>query len=140
VRGDWDAWNARSLAEEPIIRLMLDGTAVRVRLDRNATTISLLVVIGVRADRQKVLLSVKSMAGESIEALRAVLDDLIELGLRKPQFLIVYGGKGLEAALAVAWSEVPTQRCTVHCAAFRNMRTFAASQTGLAVISAKHAA
>jgi hypothetical protein len=34
VKGDWDAWNARSLAEEPIIRLILDGTVVRVRLDR----------------------------------------------------------------------------------------------------------
>ena len=36
VKGDWDAWNARSLAEEPIVRLILDGTVVRVRLDRRA--------------------------------------------------------------------------------------------------------
>ena len=50
VKSDWDAWNARSLAEEPIVRLILDGTVVRVRLDRKATSISLLVVIGVRAD------------------------------------------------------------------------------------------
>ena len=53
VKSDWDAWNARSLAEEPIVRLILDGTVVRVRLDRKATSISLLVVIGVRADGQK---------------------------------------------------------------------------------------
>jgi hypothetical protein len=33
---------------------------VRVRLDRNVTAISLLVVIGVRADGQKVLLAVRS--------------------------------------------------------------------------------
>jgi hypothetical protein len=33
VRSDWDAWNARPLAEEPIVRLILDGTVVRVRLD-----------------------------------------------------------------------------------------------------------
>ena len=50
MKGDWDAWNARSLAEEPIIRLILDGTVVRVRLDRKATTIVLLVVLGVRED------------------------------------------------------------------------------------------
>ena len=43
VKSDWDTWNARSLAEEPIVRLILDGTAVRVRLDRKATSISLLV-------------------------------------------------------------------------------------------------
>ena len=28
VKGDWDAWNVRSLAAEPIIRLILDGTVV----------------------------------------------------------------------------------------------------------------
>jgi putative transposase len=61
VKSDWDAWNTRSLAEEPIVRLILDGTVVRVRLDRKATSISLLVVLGVRADGQKVLLAIKSM-------------------------------------------------------------------------------
>jgi len=50
VRGDWDAWNARPLGEEPIVRLILDGTVVRVRLDKRATSISLLVALGVRAD------------------------------------------------------------------------------------------
>src|SRR6266851_5684947 len=80
VKSDWDAWNARSLADEPIMRLILDGTMVRVRLDRKATSISLLVVIGVRADGQKVLLAIKSMGGESTEAWRTVLDDLIKRG------------------------------------------------------------
>ena len=36
TKGDWDAWNARSLAEEPIVRLILDGTVARVRLDRRS--------------------------------------------------------------------------------------------------------
>jgi putative transposase len=99
VKSDWDAWNARSVAEEPIVRLILDGTVVRVRLDRKATSISLLVVIGVRADAQKMLLAIKSMGGESTEAWRAVLDDMIERGLRRPQFLIVDGAPGMEHVL-----------------------------------------
>src|SRR5467141_2297487 len=74
VKGDWDAWNTRSLAEDPIVRLILDGTVVRVRLDRKATSISLLVVLGVRADGQKVLLAIKSMGGESSEAYGAQLE------------------------------------------------------------------
>src|SRR6202051_2054441 len=86
VKSDWDAWNARSLAEEPIVRLILDGTVVRVRLDRKATSISLLVVLGVRADGQKVLLAIKSMGGESAEAWRTVLDDLIKRGCGGPSF------------------------------------------------------
>jgi putative transposase len=114
VRSDWEAWNTRSLAAEPIVRLILDGTVVRVRLDRKATSISLLVVIGVRVDGQKVLLSIKSMGGESSEAWRAVLDDLIKRGLQRPQFLIVDGAPGLEKALAAVWDGVPVQRCTVH--------------------------
>ncbi len=114
VKSDWDAWNARSLAEEPIVRLILDGTVVRVRLDRKATAISLLVVIGVRADGQKVLLAIKSMGGESTEAWRTVLDDLIKRGLRRPELLIVDGAPGLENAIAAVWDGVPVQRCTVH--------------------------
>jgi transposase-like protein len=114
VKSDWDAWNTRSLAEEPIVRLILDGTVVRVRLDRKATSISLLVVLGVRADGQKVLLAIKSMGGESVEAWRTVLDDLIKRGLRRPEFLIVDGAPGLDKAIASVWDGVPVQRCTVH--------------------------
>src|ERR1700739_1031488 len=114
VKADWDAWNSRSLADEAIIRLILDGTVVRVRLDRKATSIVLLVVLGIREDGQKVLLAVKNMGGETSEAWRAVLDDLVKRGLRKPEFLVVDGGAGLEQALAAPWGDVPTQRCTVH--------------------------
>jgi putative transposase len=113
-KSDWDAWNSRSLAEEPIVRLILDGTVVRVRLDRKATSISLLVVLGVRADGQKVLLAIRSMGGESAEAWRTVLGDLIKRGLRRPEFLIVDGAPGLDKAIAAVWDGVPVQRCTVH--------------------------
>src|SRR5712691_6662384 len=114
VKTDWDAWNAPSLADEPIVRLILDGTVVRVRLDRKATSISLLVVLGVRADGQKVLLAIKNMGGESAEAWRSVLDDLTRRGLQRPEFLIVDGAAGLDSAIAAVWGGVPVQRCTVH--------------------------
>ena len=114
VKSDWDAWNARSLVAEPIVRLILDGTVVRVRLDRKATSISLLVVIGIREDGQKVLLAIKSMGGETTEAWRAVFDDLVGRGLRRPEFLIVDGAPGLEKAIAAVWDGAPVQRCTVH--------------------------
>ena len=96
------------------MRLVLDGTIVRVRLDGKATAISLLVVVGVRADGQKLLLAVKSMGSESAEAWRTVLDDLIGRGLRRPEFLIVDGAAGLDKAIAAVWDGVPVQRCTVH--------------------------
>jgi putative transposase len=114
VKSDWDAWNTRSLSDEPIVRLILDGTVVRVRLDRKATSISLLVVLGVRQDGQKVLLAIKQMGGESTAAWRTVLDDLVKRGLRRPELLIIDGGTGLESAIAAVWDDVPVQRCTVH--------------------------
>src|ERR1700739_4615007 len=100
VKADWDAWNARSLAAEPIVRLILDGTVVRVRLDSKAPSIVLVFVLGVRQDGQKVLLAVKNMGGETSQAWRAVLDDLVKRGLRQPEFLIVDGGTGVEQGLA----------------------------------------
>jgi len=114
VRTDWEVWSKRDLAGENIVRLILDGTVVRVRIDRKATSISLLVVLGVRRDGQKVLLAVKNMGGESEAAWRAVLGDLVTRGLRTPEFLITDGAAGLERALAALWPDVPAQRCTVH--------------------------
>lgn len=114
MKGGWDAWNRRDLTGEDIVRLILDGPVVRVRIDRKATSISLLVVLGIRRDGQKVLLAVKNMGGESEAAWRAALDDRIARGLRTPEFLIIDGGAGLERALAALWPAVPTQRCTVH--------------------------
>ena len=114
TKGDWDVWNARSLKDEPIIRLILDGTVVRVRLDKKATSISLLVALGVRADGQKVLLAIKNMGGESEAAWRALLDNLVSRGMKTPELVVVDGGSGLDRALAALWPEAPVQRCTVH--------------------------
>ena len=136
VKADWDGWNRRSLADEDTVRLILDGTVVKVRLDRKATNISLLVVLGVRRDGQKLLLAVKAMDGESEAAWRAVLDDLIMRGLRTPELLLIDGGGGLERALAALWPEVPTQCCTVHYADVRIMPTSGAEPAWTAAIAA----
>jgi putative transposase len=114
AKADWEAWCRRDLGAEDIVRLILDGTVVRVRVDRKATSVSLLVVLGVRRDGQKVLLAARDMGGEGEAAWRAVLDDLVARGLRTPEFLIVDGAAGLEKALAALWPAVPAQRCTVH--------------------------
>jgi len=115
VKGDWDAWCARSLADEDIIRLILDGTVIKTRIDRRATNISVLAAIGVRRDGQKILLSIMNMGGESTAAWRQFLDDLDKRGLKRPEFVIVDGAPGLEAALVALWNDdLPLQRCTVH--------------------------
>ena len=114
MRTDWEAWCRRDLTGEGIVRLILDGAVVGVRVDRKATSVSLLVVLGIRRDGQKVLLAARNMGGEGEAAWRAVLDDLVARGLRTPGFLVVDGAAGLEKALAALWPDVPAQRCTVH--------------------------
>ena len=115
VKTDWDAWCARSLADEDIVRLILDGTVITTRLDRKAQNISVLAAIGVRRDGQKVLLSIMNMGGESTAAWRQFIDDLDARGLKRPEFVMVNGAPGLEAALVALWGQdLPIQRCTVH--------------------------
>ncbi len=87
---------------------------MRVRLDKKATSISLLVALGVRTDGQKVLLAVKTMGGESEAAWRSLLDDLVKRGLKTPELVIVDGAPGLDKALAALWNDTLVQRCTVH--------------------------
>jgi len=87
---------------------------VRVRLDRKATSIVLLVVLGVHDDGQKVLLAVKNMGRRDQRGVARGFSMISSsAGLRKPEFLIVDGATGLEQALAALWGDVPTQRCTV---------------------------
>ncbi|MGH8279584.1 MAG: IS256 family transposase [Gammaproteobacteria bacterium] len=114
VQTDFTAWNERRLEAEPIVRLILDGTVVKLRLDHRVTALGILVALGVRADGQKVLLALKAMGGESEAAWRALLEGLIARGLAPPELLVVDGGQGLHAALTALWPEVPVQRCTVH--------------------------
>ena len=115
TKGDWDVWNARSLADEPIVRLILDGTVVRVRLDKKATSISLLVALGVRADGQKVLLAIKNTwAGTANRLASFAAQSGLRESLKTPELVIVDGGSGLDKALAALGPDVPVQRCTVH--------------------------
>jgi putative transposase len=93
---------------------LFDGSVVKARIDRKAVAISVLAAIGVRRDGQKVLLAIRNMGGESTAAWRAFLGDLDARGLKAPDFVIVDGAPGLEAALTELWPDAPVQRCTVH--------------------------
>ncbi len=108
-------WDARTLANEDIVRLILVGTVIKTRMDRNATNISVLTAIGVRRDGQKVLLFIKIMGGESKAPRGMCLGGLNARALKRPEFVIIDGAPGLEAALVALWGEeLPIQRCRVH--------------------------
>ena len=114
LRPEWEAWQARDLAGDGILRLFLDGFVVSARMGGQIHRISVLCAMGVRSDGQKILLSLKGMGGESKEAWREVLDDLASRGVSGPQVCIIDGSKGLRAAVAEVWPCSLVQRCTVH--------------------------
>ena len=56
----------------------------------------------------------KNRGGDGEAEWRDILDDLIDRGLRTPEFLIIDGVAGVERILTALWPDVPTQRCSVH--------------------------
>ncbi len=115
VGSDRDAWCARSLAGEDIVRLILDGTVMKTRIDGKATDVSALAAAGVRRDGRKVPLSIGKTGGEGTAAWGRFPAGPDARGLRRPEFVIVDGAPGPEASLTALWGgDPPVQRRTVH--------------------------
>jgi len=108
--GRLDAWNARSLTEEPIIRLILDG---RSCVRRQEGHVDFLLVALACGRTVKNSAGDKNMGGESEAAWRALLDDLVKRGLKTPELVIVDGAPGLEKALPPC-GPMFRPACTVH--------------------------
>jgi len=115
VKGDWDAWNARSLTDEPIIRLIL-GRHGRARAARQEGHVDFTARRAGRArgTAKRCCWRSKGIWGARARpAWRALLDDLVnadeDAGTRHRRRRARPG-----EALAALWSDVPVQRCTVH--------------------------
>jgi putative transposase len=114
LRGAYEAWRTRALAEEALARLYLDGQRVRVRADRGVTTAVVLMALGVRAGGEKVVLALRLVSDETTAAWGLLLEDLTRRGLRRPPVVISDGSDGVQAALDLRWPGVAHQRCLVH--------------------------
>lgn len=109
-----EAWMTRRLDDDAFVYLYLDGFVVPVRRDRRVQRTPLLVVVGVRATGERVVVAMQLATAESTRGWRAVLEQLVARGLRPPQLCIIDGSPGLRAALATVWPAVAVQRCVVH--------------------------
>jgi len=114
VEARFDAWSMRSLAEEDLVFLLLDGFALRIRLAGRVQSVPVLCAMGVRADGQKVLLAVELAGSESRAAWDGFLRGLDARGLRRPVLCVVDGNAGLRNAVEAVWPKMEVQRCTVH--------------------------
>jgi putative transposase len=131
-----EAWMTRRFDDEPFVYLYLDGFVVPVRRDRRVQRCPLLVVVGVRATGERVLLALQLATAETTLGWRAVLEQMVARGLASPQLCIIDGSAGLRAAIATVWPTVAVQRCAVH--KLRNLQAHAPHQSHAAVSADFH--
>jgi len=106
---------ARSLADLDIVAMFIDG----IEIGKHAV----IVALGVTADGTKEPLGVWCGSTENHTVAAALLQNLIERGLRveAPLLFVIDGGKGLRKALSDVFGDrAVVQRCQVHKA--RNVR------------------
>ncbi|MDI9627649.1 MAG: IS256 family transposase [Acidobacteriota bacterium] len=106
------AFNQRSLADVDYVYVWVDGIHLKVRLEQDK--VCLLVMIGVRADGTKELITLSDGYRESTQSWLDVLRDCKRRGMRAPVLAIGDGALGFWAALREVFPETREQRCWFH--------------------------
>jgi putative transposase len=115
LKTELESWRTRPLAGLDVFGLYLDALALRVRSAGKVVSVPVLGVVGVLTDGQKQLLALELCpGGETFEAWKGCLDDLVTRGLAAPVWCVIDGHPGLRKAVGVVWPPVLVQRCAVH--------------------------
>jgi transposase-like protein len=102
----------RSLKDVDYVYLWADGIHFNVRLEE--ARLCVLVIVGVRADGTKELVSITDGHRESTESWADVLRDLRRRGMTAPVLAVGDGALGFWGALSDVFPETTHQRCWVH--------------------------
>src|SRR5512142_1241223 len=108
-----DRFRKRHLGFSRYAYLFVDGVHVSVRLGED-DKLCLLVVIGVREDGTKELLTVEDGYRESTDSWAGGFRDMKRRGLGCPKLVVGDGALGAWAALRDVFPEAQEQRCWVH--------------------------
>jgi putative transposase len=109
---EYDTWCRRSLAQDQVVYLWVDGIYVKAGLEKEKA--ALLVALAARADGRKVIVAVQAGVRESTESWSALLRDLARRGMNCPRLVIGDGHLGIWGALANVYPEAGEQRCWNH--------------------------
>jgi putative transposase len=113
---DWqrerDQFAHRSLKDVDFVYLWADGIHFNVRLEE--ARLCVLVIVGVRSDGTKELVSITDGHRESTESWADVLRDLRRRGMTAPVLAVGDGALGFWGALSDVFPETAHQRCWVH--------------------------
>ncbi len=106
------AFAERDLSEVDYVYVWADGIHVNIRLDEHK--LCLLVLIGVRADGRKELITLADGYRESTESWADLLRDCARRGMRAPTLAIGDGALGFWAGLREVFPATAEQRCWFH--------------------------
>ena len=107
-----DQFSHRSLKGVDYVYLWADGIHFNVRLEE--ARLCALVIVGVRADGTKELVSITDGHRESTESWADVLRDLKRRGMTAPVLAVGDGALGFWGALGEVFPDTVHQRCWVH--------------------------
>jgi transposase-like protein len=106
------AFQARDLSGVDYVYVWADGIHVNVRLDEER--LCLLVLIGVRADGRKELITLTDGYRESTGSWADLLRDARRRGMRAPVLAVGDGALGFWGALGEVFPQTRAQRCWFH--------------------------
>jgi putative transposase len=107
-----DQFARRSLKDVDYVYLFADGIHFNVRLEE--ARLCALVIVGVRLDGTKELVSISDGHRESTESWSDVLRDLKRRGMQAPVLAVGDGALGFWGALTDVFPDATHQRCWVH--------------------------
>jgi putative transposase len=107
-----DQFAHRSLKDRDYVYLFADGIHFNVRLEE--ARLCALVIVGVRTDGTKELVSITDGHRESTESWADVLRDLKRRGMTSPVLAVGDGALGFWGALSDVFPDTVHQRCWVH--------------------------
>jgi putative transposase len=116
LTGQWQqeatAFNTRSLADTDYVYVWVDGIHLKVRLEQDK--VCLLVMIGVRSDGRKELITLADGFRESTESWADLLRSCKRRGMTAPVLAVGDGALGFWAAVRDVFPETREQRCWWH--------------------------
>ena len=110
---EYQAWAKRDLSGTEYLYWWVDGVNFSVRLEEDRR-LTCLVIVGVRRDGTKEVITLEEGYRESEEAWLSALRDVKRRGLATPALAVGDGALGFWRALEQVYPEVKQQRCWVH--------------------------
>jgi putative transposase len=110
---EFNEWKKRDLSKLKPVYMILDGIRLGVRGETKQKE-AVLVAWAFMEDGSRELVSVALGNGESYNAWKGFMEDLIKRGMGEPMLMIIAGCTGLVKAANEVFPESDKQRCTKH--------------------------